>query len=64
MQVDINTEEGVKELEAYITILQENPQYAAAILNAPNKDDRFGTAISESGERDDIREDLKIFICG
>ena len=37
MQVDINTEEGVRELEAYLQILDENPHYASAILESTDQ---------------------------
>lgn len=30
----MNTVEGVEELKVYLTLLEENPQYAAAILEA------------------------------
>ena len=33
MDIDVNTSEGRREMEAYMAILEENPHYASAILN-------------------------------
>ena len=33
MDIDISTSEGRREMEAYMSILEENPQYASAIMN-------------------------------
>ena len=45
MEIDIETPEGIEELKAYLTILEENPQYAAAILET-NDDKSFKTPSS------------------
>ena len=50
LEIDINTVEGVEELKVYLTLLEENPQYAAAILEAnDDKSTNYKSSIGPLG---------------
>jgi hypothetical protein len=38
LDLDLSSSQGIKDLEAYMTILDEHPEYAAAILASNNED--------------------------
>ena len=46
--MDVNTEEGLAQLEQYLQLLRDNPSYASAILRP--KDERKAAEMTQAAE--------------